>query len=239
MSIEAPIKTISNGLVLHLDAGNNKSYPGSGTTWTDLSGNGNNGTTSGGPTFSSANGGSIVFDGGDDSVSCGQFADNLGEMTAGVWVNTSIVNPRFAYFIRKILDGNTTAGWALGIWANGTLLFYTQNTGGTVYRFFDVTTPSISFLGKWSHIFATLTGGVNGTINIYINGVSQPLRNLSAGTVTNTSNSEPVVVGGKDGAGNSSAWFPGNIAMACVYNRALSPNEILQNYNSTRSRFGL
>ena len=57
---------VMNGLVLCLDAGNSKSYPGTGTTWTDLSGNGNNGTLTNGPTYSSANGGSLVFDGTND-----------------------------------------------------------------------------------------------------------------------------------------------------------------------------
>ena len=57
-----------NGLVLALDAANTKSYPGSGTTWTDLSGRGNTGTLTNGPTYSSANGGSIVFDGTNDYV---------------------------------------------------------------------------------------------------------------------------------------------------------------------------
>jgi hypothetical protein len=71
--------TISGGMILsgelatlqlYLDAGNASSYPGSGTTWTDLSGNGRNGTLTNGPTYSSANGGSIVFDGTDDFVQC-------------------------------------------------------------------------------------------------------------------------------------------------------------------------
>jgi len=61
-------KIVTSGLVLALDAGNTKSYPGSGTVWTDLSGNGNTGTLTNGPTFNSSNGGSIVFDGVDDFV---------------------------------------------------------------------------------------------------------------------------------------------------------------------------
>jgi hypothetical protein len=242
MSIEAPIKTISNGLVLHLDAANNKSYPGSGTTWTDLSGNGNNGTTSGGPTFSSANGGSIVFDGTNDSVSCGQFADNIGEMTAGVWVNTSANagNGGFIQIIGKMLSYVDGAGWSLGIFdrSPGYICFLTQNAGGAQYHMFDVRTPTVSHVGKWTHIMATLTGGVNGTIRIYMNGVSQTLRDLSAGTVTNTSISEPVIIG-KVTNYVGIAYTSGNVSMAWVYNRALSPAEILQNYDSTRSRFGL
>ena len=59
---------VRSGLVLHLDAARPASYPGSGTTWTDLSGQGNNGTLTNGPTYSSANGGSIVLDGTNDDV---------------------------------------------------------------------------------------------------------------------------------------------------------------------------
>ena len=68
MSLLHSPKIVTNGLVLCLDAANRKSYPGSGNIWRDLSGNGNNGTLTNGPTFSSANGGSIVFDGTDDIV---------------------------------------------------------------------------------------------------------------------------------------------------------------------------
>jgi hypothetical protein len=62
---------VQSGLVLNLDAGVSSSYPGSGTTWTDLSGNGNTGTLTNGPTYNSANGGSLVFDGVDDYVNVG------------------------------------------------------------------------------------------------------------------------------------------------------------------------
>ena len=68
MSLGHGASIVRNGLVLYLDAANPKSYPGSGTTWKDLSGNGNNGTLVNGPTFNSANGGSIVFDGTNDYV---------------------------------------------------------------------------------------------------------------------------------------------------------------------------
>jgi hypothetical protein len=67
---------VRNGLVLALDAGRTLSYPGSGTTWTDLSGNGNTGTLTNGPTYSSANGGSLVFDGVDDYVNLGSSIQN-------------------------------------------------------------------------------------------------------------------------------------------------------------------
>jgi hypothetical protein len=76
---------VRDGLVLDLDAGISASYPGSGTTWTDLSGNGNTGTLTNGPTYSSANGGSIVFDGTDDVVDTFN-ASSLTDMTIEMWI---------------------------------------------------------------------------------------------------------------------------------------------------------
>ena len=78
-------KIVTNGLVLALDAANTKSYPGSGTVWSDLTPNGNNGALTNGPTFNSANGGSIVFDGTNDylqGVSTNyKWATSTGETT--------------------------------------------------------------------------------------------------------------------------------------------------------------
>jgi hypothetical protein len=76
---------VTDGLILSLDAANNKSYPRSGTTWNDLSGNGNNGTLVNGPTFSSANGGSIVFDGTNDVVSTTLVQTFVNELTVETW----------------------------------------------------------------------------------------------------------------------------------------------------------
>lgn len=69
MSYHNGPKIVSEGLVLYLDAANSKSYSGTGTTWTDLSGNSNNATLVNGPTYSSLNGGGIVLDATDDFIS--------------------------------------------------------------------------------------------------------------------------------------------------------------------------
>ena len=66
MALSHSPSIVTNGLVLCLDAANSKSYPGSGTTWTDLSGRGNNGTLVNGVGYNSGNLGSLVFDGVDD-----------------------------------------------------------------------------------------------------------------------------------------------------------------------------
>lgn len=85
---------VTNGLVLALDAAKKDSYPGSGTVWRDISGNGNNGTLTNGPTFNSGNGGSIVFDGVDDYVEYGLITQmsNLINITVSYWYYPTTTN---------------------------------------------------------------------------------------------------------------------------------------------------
>ncbi len=92
MSLSRGPKTITNGLVLYLDAANKKSYPGSGTTWTDLSGNVYNGTLTNGPTFSAANMGSIVFDGTNDNIQLGNASTFLptSAISLNCWAKTNV-----------------------------------------------------------------------------------------------------------------------------------------------------
>jgi hypothetical protein len=92
-------KVVQSGLVLNLDAGASTSYPGSGTTWTNLVGGGNNGTLTNGPTYSSANGGSIVFDGTNDYVSYGiSLANGFSAITVNAWVKpTTFPNTTFIF----------------------------------------------------------------------------------------------------------------------------------------------
>ena len=104
---------VTDGLVLALDAANAKSYPGSGTTWSDLSGNRNTGTLTNGPTFNSGNGGGIVFDGVDDYVDCGNSSTlQINQGTISAWVKTSSPGSSFRGIITKqnnyglfLLDG--------------------------------------------------------------------------------------------------------------------------------------
>ena len=87
-------KIVTDGLVLCLDAGNNKSYPSSGTAWNDLSGNNNNGTLTNGPTFTGSFGGSIVFDGTNDYVDLGNISQlkPTTQITVSAWVYRSTMN---------------------------------------------------------------------------------------------------------------------------------------------------
>ena len=98
MALSHSPRIVTNGLVLALDAANIKSYPGSGTTWTDLSGIGNNGTLTNGPTYSSANGGSLVFNGTDNYVSLPANSINTNaDLTLNYWVKTPLPGSGGAY----------------------------------------------------------------------------------------------------------------------------------------------
>jgi len=126
MSLSRGPKIISNGLVLYLDAANNKSYPRTGTTWYDLSGNNNNGTLTNGPTFNSANGGSIVYDGADDSVNLSLVSSNVNNVTTEVWFKANTLPGDRGLFLNG--DGGGS-GYGLQFGACGA-------SGTTLYVFF-------------------------------------------------------------------------------------------------------
>jgi hypothetical protein len=101
-------KAVMDGLVMYLDAGNTKSYLSGSSTWNDLSGNGNNGTLTNGPTFSSANGGSIVFDGVDDTITVpySSTLDPTGGITIEAWIYANNITTNRYYEIYRKETGN-------------------------------------------------------------------------------------------------------------------------------------
>jgi hypothetical protein len=213
-------KTVTDGLVLYLDAANPKSYPGSGTAWSDLSGNGYTGTLTNGPTFNSGNGGSIVFDGTNDFVNLpinAQF--NTPSVTFDCWVNLQNRNNRHIIYVNW--QGNS-----LEVNSNRTVTMY--NYAGLQYG--ATTTTTINF-GEWANITG-LYNHVTETLETYINGI---LRATRSSTPNTTYSINVHKVSGTDYGG----VILGNVSIVRHYNRALSAEEILQNYNATKSRFGL
>ncbi len=218
---------VTSGLVLCLDAGNTKSYPGSGTAWTDLSGRGNNVTLSNGPTYNSENGGSLVFDGTDDYADF--FAPNLGTTTTvEMWARVS----SFA--------GGMMFGWLYyDVYTPSGMLGY--NTGNSdVYGLSAATVTSLGLANNWKHYIFEMRSDVSYTNNkIYINGVSQT---LSQQLSTESSGSRNF----NSGNGRISGWrgdgnyrLPMRCASFKVYNRALTADEVRQNFNALRGRFGI
>ena len=218
-----PIFNVTSGLILNLDASNANSYPGSGTTWYDLSGNNKNGTLTNGPTFSSANGGSIVYDGADDTVTCNLVTSDANNVTMEAWFKaTTLPGDR-----GLILNGNGGSnGYGLQFGACGT-------AGTTLYVFFggincNVVSYGTLVTNTWYQAVYTRTTTPSISNILYINGISRS---------TNNSSNPNAAPAGSTLIGHSA--FNGNIAIARIYNRALSATEVLQNFNVTKNRFGL
>jgi hypothetical protein len=221
---------VTNGLVMYVDAGNKKSYPGSGTAWGDLSGLANNGTLTGGPTYSSANGGGIAFDGTDDYVAGPTFT-GLGSSnrTVDVWFQIrSLSLSGSERILSLVTDDTSTDTPALTIGYNTSLSSLSAGFGGSPYNGYVF---NLSFtLSTWINLTATITG----------NNIVAYKDSISVGTATNsgTVGSNPILYLGRY---NNFYSQYGDIIISNVkiYNRALSPNEVLQNYNATKTRFGL
>ena len=210
---------VRSGLVLNLDATNLASYPGTGTTWYDTSGSGNNGTLTNGPTFLQERGrGSIVFDGSNDYVDFGSTL-NITLGSTSVWFKTSNAGTSFRALINK------SNAWGLFLQDN---VLITYDWGNAVAR----TTGLNLATNTWQNAamtFTETTGTPSNNAILYVNGISVLT------TTVKYSAFFPFQIAAQNGSQN----FSGSIAYAQVYNRALSAQEVQQNYNALKSRFGL
>ena len=210
---------VKDGLVLYLDAANQKSYPGSGTTWYDKSGNGNNSTLTNSPTFSSSNSGTFNFDESNDYVK----VDNTSILPTAAYTKIAAFRPESS--TSNIISGGSDGQHAF--WMGGTSTTLQSGHNG---NWGTVTYSPGDMLNQWwigAVTFNTVTGWV-----LYLNG-QQVDTDASTSTFTGVST---VRIGAYNDAAN---LFDGDIATVMIYNRALTAEEILQNYNATKSRFGL
>ena len=218
---------VENGLVLCLDAANKLSYRGTGTTWTDLSGNNNNVTLTNGPTFNAGNQGSIVFDGVDDYANF--YAPNLsGVAVIEMWAKIS-----------NTISSGMIFGWSnYDVFYNAGNLGYNTFNAGDIYGFSSATVTSLQLLNNWKHYVFEMRSDVVYTNNkIYINGVSQTLSQIVSSENAGNRNFNSGL--GAIGTTRGYPYYaPMNCALFNVYNRSLSAAEVLQNYNATKSRFG-
>jgi hypothetical protein len=238
MAFQRGPNIVTNGLVLALDAANTKSYPGSGTTWRDLCRN-NNGTLVNGPTFNSANGGSIVFDGGDDYIALGTPAilNITGSITINSWVKV-IAFPSstgIGTIYEKGYD-NTVDQTFFRFRNNAgaqVIDVGTYTTIGDTNYMTTYTVGSSITIGTWNNIIGQYDGA---NWNLYLNGVlvSSTLKNQ--GPLPSTS---PSSIGAAYISTGYQRFFNGNIASVQIYNRALSASEVEQNYNALKGRFNL
>jgi hypothetical protein len=238
---------VTNGLVLALDAADRNSYSGTGSTWTDLTGRGNTGALTYGPTYSSANGGSIVFDGSNDCV--------VVNSNASVLSNTAYTKTVWFYITsfatnNNLISGGNNGRHAFSVSSSNKLQAGHNSTWNTI------SSPTPLSLNTWYHAavtFSTTTGW-----RLYLNGVLDST-NASTSTVfsaydvadalfaevpygvgygatTTFLGSGEILIGGY---GTGSNVFNGRISNAFVYNRALSAAEVSQNFNALRGRYGI
>lgn len=224
---------VTDGLRFCLDAANTKSYPGSGTTWTDISGKNHDGTLTNGPTFSSDNGGCIVFDGSNDHIGMLGTATDLGindtssSFSFSVWFKTGTTSEKYMF---DNFDGSTQDiscrldGGELELYLRGSsggivnavrYGSYTLNAwNNAVYNFDSSTSPDI---------FTAYVNGINtGTSTSHFSG------NFESGSNFR--------IGMRPAGGGQ---FSGRIACAMLYNKSLTEAEVKQNYNALKGRFGL
>jgi hypothetical protein len=223
---------VTNGLVLHLDAANYKSYPGSGTTWTDLSPSNNNGKLTNGPTFSNAAAGSIILDGVNDTWS----VSNITPGSSSFTIECFFKYKAHALYLPTILGSGD-------YWQGGFQIFwgFGQNGGQAAYNFqlryntdkhatyltYPVDNTIYHFVGT-----RTISGSQQ-ILKSYTNGIlietSAPSYIYDLSSQTTISTQQYVYTGPP----------PADIYSIKMYNRDLTAAEVLQNYNATRARFGV
>ena len=213
MAVYSGPEIVNNGLVLHLDAANSRSYPGSGTVWYDLSGRGNNGTLVNGVSYNSGNNGGMVFDGTNDHVYYSNFNPSI--FSCEVWFNGTA-----GYVLRKF-----NYGWGL---------YYQSPT--SLAAWVDTDTNHRSTTQTFSTNGTTCVALVfaNSQFTIYRNGTQVAQVTTTGSTVYSVDTTFRLAT---DAGSNS--FLLGNIFSLKVYDRGLSATEIKQNFEATRTRYGV
>jgi hypothetical protein len=229
MSVKGGPNTVTSGLVLELDAGNIKSYQSGSTTWFDKSGFANNGTLVNGPTFNTGSGGSIVFDGVDDYVGLPNlninfpfhvsfFAAQTSEAGNGPIVTfTDPINQNVPFMLQISKGLNAIR-----------LAYYPTNGSFTSVNYNTINSNQIYFCS------ANCTST---SWDLYVNGIYiNSLTGNFLKTWTDTNTSYNIC---RANRADGIFYSTGNVNNTQIYNRALSAQEILQNYNALKTRFGL
>lgn len=243
MSLQHSPSIVTNGLLWCLDAGNKRSYPGSGTSWSDLSGNGRTTTLRNGPTFSSSNGGILTFDGVND-LAAGP-ADlkwtpdgsvGYSALTIELWLRTSDTT---GYFYGKPWNSNGVYNIVFNL--NGTFSFTSFSSAAG--QFFPTTIND----GNWKQIvvwvnstqFGSYVNGTNFVRAAANHGLTGGVPTTGGGDVNLPSTLMCLFPYNEGNPGNAALFCAGDMASVKVYNRVLTQSEVRQNFNALRGRFGI
>jgi hypothetical protein len=211
---------VMDSLLLSLDAANSRSYSGSGNTIFDLSGLGNTSALINGPTYLSSNLGTFVLDGTNDYINVNSLANILSY--------TAYTKIAYIYLTNYSTSNNIISGGFSGqhaFWMSGTTVLHAGHNG--TWNTVVGATP----LSLYTWYFSAVTYSNSTGWKLYLNGRED---GTSASTTTFNGNQEIVI-----GAYSSGNNFTGRISNVQVYNQALSAQEIKQNYNATKKRYGL
>jgi len=256
MSLNHGSRIVTDSLMLHLDAANSRSYPGSGTTWTDLSGNGRNATTKGSPlaSFDANNKGSLDFDSGsyasvphDSEIESAVFGSSTNFTLCG-WVYVQSLG-NYGTLINKAqsgwYSGATNGLWidtAGGIESVSATAESSNPSGGYILMRANTVTgySNTDLTGRWMHIAYT---GDGTTARLYIDAVQIKTGAFSSITRTRNGTTNDIAIGSRNvnTSGNigSAPVLNSLIATISAYGRGLSADELKQNYNAMKGRFGL
>ncbi len=236
MAIVYNTSIVRNGLVLYLDAANVKSYPGTGTTWVDLSGRNNNGTMNS-VSFSTNK---MTFDASADYISVNHSADfNFSSvMTISAWIKVNSFNTSSIYNVlsKKPSFNNTQKGWSCQYDYRTTGVLQFRNNDATVL---NDSTPTANVdntaLLNQTTTYCNSVWTINGTaVSFFINGQA---RGTGTAAYTNTDTTTPIYIGYSQGSIGDPALLS-DLSTISVYNRALSAAEIQTNFEALRGRYG-
>ena len=213
---------VTSGLVFCVDAGNPRSYSGSGTTWADISGNAFNSTLTNGPTYTSGVNGYFTFDGVDDFSSVPiNAAFNTPSVTFEVWAYLQTISDRHILYVNW--QGN-----ALEVNSDRSVVMY--NYGSAGQQGAGSSAGAINW-GTWNHLVGVYDNGAQ-ALYLYVNGALLATRTSTPSTIYSVSTHaiSGVAFGGE---------VNGRISVVRHYNIALSASQILQNFNAIRGRYGI
>lgn len=237
-------KIVTDGLIMYFDPANPKSYPRSGDVLKDISNVSSDATLINAPTFIPEANGVFQFNGTDEYIALSGESPFSGTklVTAEYWVNFTSITGNFggSQYGAFLFAGSTSQGAGqaeLGILTadassnSPSTIYYGRGGGGTTGTLvLDVSGKIIN--GRWNHIVLTRTSTSDQIL--YLNG-----NILGTGTVSNSFTDAPASIGSLPTLSTYSAYLNGKLGKLCVYNRALSAQEVLQNFNASRTRFGL
>ena len=227
---------VKDRLAYYLDAANTQSYPGSGTTWTDISGKGRpDGTLSNGPTFDSNNLGSINFDGSNDRVNLSRPIGKNDAFSVDIWHKRGAQQDKYLY--SETSDSSNSPFWGITSKtgsSNSTLRIFARRNSGTGEVNFQPSGAQYAIYDDLPHHLVVVYESNN--LYFYHDGSSIGSTSWNKGSYTGLT--QNTLAGWRYGSGPTTGGnMSGNIYSLKTYQKALTAAEVLQNYNALKGRY--